>query len=160
MKNHIPIKRHPALVSLSRDHHFGLLLVWKIKQGLAKHIALERIRDYVVYFFENDLDQHFREEEQTLFPKLPINNALRIRAEQEHAFIYKLVERLRTEEVKDTLLREFADRLMDHIRFEERELFALLQETLTDAELEMVAAHGNSQADLHWADPFWLANQD
>ena len=29
-----PIKRHDALKHFSRDHHFGLLLVWKIREGV------------------------------------------------------------------------------------------------------------------------------
>ena len=71
MKNHTPLKRHQAIVSFSKDHHFGLLLVWKIRQGLVKDIDAERISNYVLFFFKEDLVKHFREEEQFLFCKLP-----------------------------------------------------------------------------------------
>ena len=67
MNTTTPIKRHPSLVAFSRDHHFGLLLVWKIKYGLDNGIAPERISNYVLYFFEQDLEAHFKEEEQKLF---------------------------------------------------------------------------------------------
>ena len=30
-----PLKRNPNLVPLSREHHYGLLFCWKLKQGLA-----------------------------------------------------------------------------------------------------------------------------
>ena len=53
-----PIKRHSALLEFSREHHFGLLLVWKVRQGLKKDIDLIRITDYIVFFFEKDLIQH------------------------------------------------------------------------------------------------------
>ena len=43
-----PLKRNPNLVPLSREHHFGLLFAWKLKQGLAKNTSLETMRDYVL----------------------------------------------------------------------------------------------------------------
>ena len=69
MKNHAPIKRHQALVSYSKEHHFGLLLVWKIRQGLMNAVSPERIGKYVLFFFNEDLKTHFKEEEQLLFCK-------------------------------------------------------------------------------------------
>ena len=145
MKDH-PIKRHQALVSFSRDHHFGLLLVWKIKQGLANAIDAERISNYVLYFFEKDLQQHFEEEEQILFPKLPVDNVLRRRAEKEHAMIYDMIGQLRNDRTNEKLLLQFAETLKDHIRFEERELFAFLQHVLTDKELEMITTHDDRRS--------------
>ena len=163
MEQTSPIKRHQALVALSRDHHFGLLLVWKIKQGLAKHVALQRISSYVTYFFEHDLRAHFEEEETLLFPKLPADNPLRQRAEQEHRKIYELVKKLQDDEPNKKLLEQFSDTLKEHIRFEERELFTLVQQSLTDAELESLAIHDNSrslQADANWYDVFWVNSEE
>ena len=57
MGNTTPIKRHPAIVSFSKDHHFGLLLVWKIRQGLSRQVDPERISNYTGYFFKEDLEQ-------------------------------------------------------------------------------------------------------
>ncbi len=54
-KTSTPIKRHETIVQFSREHHYGLLLVWKIKQGIQKNIDPERISSYVLYFFENDI---------------------------------------------------------------------------------------------------------
>ncbi|WP_241739476.1 hypothetical protein [Aestuariibaculum marinum] len=31
-----PLKRHKALQPLSREHHYGLLLTWKIRTGFKK----------------------------------------------------------------------------------------------------------------------------
>ena len=91
MENHTPQKRHQAIVSFSKDHHFGLLLVWKIRQGLNKAVNPERISNYVTFFFKEDLENHFKEEEQLLFCKLPVGNKLRKQAEADHLAIYKLV---------------------------------------------------------------------
>lgn len=67
MKDQAPIKRHQAIISFSKDHHFGLLLVWKIRQVLEKAVNAERISKYVVYFFKEDLEKHFKDEELLLF---------------------------------------------------------------------------------------------
>jgi hypothetical protein len=67
MKDHVPIKRHKAIVSFSKDHHYGLLLVWKIRQGLNKEVSAERIINYVLFFFKEDLEKHFKTEELLLF---------------------------------------------------------------------------------------------
>ena len=155
MKGYFPLKRHQALVSLSRDHHFGLLLVWKIKQGLANAIVADRISDYVLYFFDTDLQHHFKEEEQMLFPMLADDNALRQQAESEHAAIYKMIDRLRHDKTNERLLLQFSEMLKKHIRFEERELFAYMQETFSEWELETIARHEENSGrviDAGWPD--------
>ena len=162
MNKHAPIKRHQSLVGFSKDHHFGLLLVWKIGRGLNLGVSPERISNYVLYFFAEDLEKHFKEEEANLFPKLPADNSLRRRAEREHALVYDLVDQLRHEKTNEDLLLRFAEVLKKHIRFEERELFVYMQQTLSATELEAIADHGDSRGeeiDARWDDIFWLADQ-
>src|SRR5690606_3210653 len=60
---HTPIKRHKALQGVSREHHHGLLLCWKIRTGLAKNISPDRIKTYVDWFFDVYLRPHFELEE-------------------------------------------------------------------------------------------------
>ena len=127
MKDVTPLKRHRAIVSFSKDHHFGLLLVWKIRQGLNKAVEPERISNYVTFFFKEDLDKHFKEEEQLLFCELPVEDVLRKQAEADHQSIYRLVEAIGEKKNETSLLRQLADELEKHIRFEERELFNHLQ---------------------------------
>lgn len=158
MKVQTPIKRHQALVSFSRDHHFGLLLVWKIRQGLDNAVDPERVSNYVLYFFTEDLSWHFKEEEQNLFPRLPAGNSLRLQAEHEHVVIYDIINRLKSDKSNRDLLLQFANTLKSHIRFEERELFAFMQQTLPAEELEAIAIHDDSRArdaDSRWEDVFW-----
>ena len=67
------MKRHKALESLSHDHHDGLLLAVRLQQG---DKALERLwshdplwqAEFVVRFFNDNLSQHFEEEERFVFP--------------------------------------------------------------------------------------------
>lgn len=153
-----PIKRDPAIVRFSKDHHFGLLLVWKIREGLKRSVEPERISRYVIGFFENELIPHFRDEEVNLFARLPEDNEMRIRAEDEHKKMNELIDELRSDNTcKDTLVN-FADLLEKHIRFEERELFNFLQETLSSNELAEIASAGaeiKCNIDADWNDKFW-----
>ena len=158
MKDHAPIKRHQALVSFSKEHHFGLLLVWKIRQGLANAVSAERISRYVLFFFNEDLKIHFKEEEELLFSKLPAIDTLRIQAEEEHKEIYRLIAVITQTANDEKLLRQFADTLDKHIRFEERTLFNHLQTHVTPEELEEISKRFSNSVDLDskWEDVFWL----
>ena len=60
-----PIKRHISLQPLSRQHHDGLLLRWKLKKGLQKEIKLERLKAYVDWFWSSHLKSHFEFEEKS-----------------------------------------------------------------------------------------------
>ncbi len=154
----VPIKRHPALVQFSRDHHFGLLLVWKIRQGLKSNIATERISNYLLYFFEQDLLPHFKKEEEDMFTKLPEDDNILTKALNDHKRIYSLVNLIGTDKSNPNLLSEFADTLDQHIRFEERTLFNHLQNTLTEIDLTALALLHPEQkedADINWNDHFW-----
>ncbi|HQW83091.1 MAG TPA: hemerythrin domain-containing protein [Ferruginibacter sp.] len=156
-----PIKRSPALIQFSREHHYGLLLVWKIRQGLKKDISPDRINAYTLFFFEKELTEHFKEEEKDLFVKLPVEDKLRIRAFEEHAHIYSLVSQLRENTTNSNLLKEFADALDDHIRFEERILFNHIQKLLPEAELKRLEqSHSKRDGDIddRWNDHFWEKN--
>ena len=158
MNEPTPIKRHPAIVSFSRDHHFGLLLVWKIRQGLNKAVDAERISDYVLYFFKEDLEKHFKEEEQLLFSRLPGDDPLRRRAEADHQSVYKLVTAIGKKKDDAILLDQLADELERHIRFEERELFNHLQTNIPENELEKIAERFSTDSraiDEQWKDSFW-----
>ena len=156
MKQERPIKRNPALISFSKDHHFALLFIWKIKEGLKRNIEAERIGRYARNFFETDLKQHFKLEEGLMFQKLPADNKMRIRAENEHKYLYGLIEQMQKQVDKNSLLH-FADTLEKHIRFEERELFNFLQEELSESDLEEISRSHKTQHEPEdaWNDTFW-----
>ncbi|HWC53834.1 MAG TPA: hemerythrin domain-containing protein [Chitinophagaceae bacterium] len=158
MKESNPIKRHNAIVSFSKDHHFGLLLGWKITQGLKKGISPERISNYVIYFFENDLDQHFKEEESLLFTLLPPADPLRKKAEAQHRSIFRIVTAIKANKEQTTLLQQLAYELEEHIRFEERELFNYIQQQVPVAELEKISSRQTNKSrevEDAWEDVFW-----
>jgi len=159
MENTTPIKRHPAIVSFSKDHHFGLLLVWKIRQGLSRQFDPERISNYTGYFFKEDLEQHFKDEEALLFCRLPVDDVLRKQAEADHLAINDLVASIGKDKANLDLLKNFAVLLEKHIRFEERELFNHLQENISGEDLEEIALRfpgSHADIDAKWEDHFWI----
>ena len=87
-----PIKRNELLKTFSKDHHFSLLFCWKIRQGLRKEVAIERICKYVQYFWQQHLLPHFQEEELILFT--PVNDRAVQKAIKEHKQISQQVEDL------------------------------------------------------------------
>lgn len=153
-----PIKRNPALVEFSRDHHFGLLLVWKIRQGQRTGIKPVRIGKYISFFYQEDLAHHFADEETWLFPKLPADDPQRLRAEREHLEVRSLVNSISQDSSDPQLQTRFADLLEAHIRFEERELFNELQDRMSEEQLlrllKEVPARPHPEEGA-WKDEFW-----
>ncbi len=152
-----PIKRHEALKPLSRDHHHGLLLCWKIREGLKKEIAHDRIKSYTDFFFSSQLRPHFDFEEEEIFPLLGEEHPMTVRALREHHRLESLFKAEASEENFVSIEKE----LNRHIRFEERELFRELQETLSEEKLQQIA---NKEEEVitpnpeDWDDKFWLKN--
>lgn len=126
-----PLKRHKALQPLSREHHHGLLLSWKIRAGFSKNIEPERIKIYADWFFKTHLTLHFEMEEQHIFSILEPNNELVKKALADH----KLLRRLFTDENIEMALSKIEEVLDAHIRFEERVLFPEIQKTVTELQL-------------------------
>ena len=138
------MKRHKALKSLSQEHHHGLMLAQLIKVGSPEYKGLPRTmsekKPYTIKFFEENLIPHFKKEEEILFPlsrkknsnvEKQINELI-----EEHKKIGLLIDKLKIS-TKPEVELDHLGRLLDvHIRKEERELFQIIQEILTENELE------------------------
>lgn len=149
-----PIKRVIELQTLSHDHHHALQLCWKIRTGLSRNITIERIQLYVNWFFENHLLEHFKLEEEVVFPVLESNNELVKRALVEHQSLITLFTS--ESNSKETLEKIEVD-LKAHIRFEERELFTEIQKIATPTQLQKIAeAHSDENFVEYDKDTFWL----
>lgn len=136
------MKRNINLQELSRDHHHGLLLGWKIRKGLQTEVPESSIADYVRFFWDRALAPHFSEEEELILRFLSDNDEFKQRTLLEHQAVQDRVKNLNT---KDDLLG-LATLLDNHIRFEERELFPYLESLLTENQLEKI---GESIATSH-----------
>lgn len=148
-----PIKRHKAIQQFSRDHHFGLLIAWKIRQGFRKEIELERIKEYTDWAFETQVKPHFELEEKYMFPILPEDDKLRKRAISEH----RKLERLFNDDKDVNRSLSLIEELLDlHIRFEERTLFNHIQKIATPEQFELMEEkHNEPIKEGYWKDRFW-----
>lgn len=157
--NRKPIKRHPSLIALSKDHHFGLLLCWKIRTGFSRNVAPERIRSYVEYFFAGHLFDHFTWEENMVFTLLDDHDPLKKKALSQHRKLRKLYQQLGADPEKcDINLGLIEEALEAHIRFEERELFNHIQEVCPKEQLELLEnriEQAHTDFTDNWDDIFW-----
>lgn len=135
------MKRNKNLIELSRDHHHGLLLGWKIKQGFKYNVALQDMVSYIKHFSEEALFPHFDEEEEQLFIYLPEDDEYRLRAIADHQEIRSLIaDIISSEAIDEAMLLNLANILETHIRFEEREMFPYMEVTLSEQQLEQIGA--------------------
>ena len=143
-------KRHPSLVPLSREHHHGLLLAFRIKQGLPKtrqpHDSPQEQAADAVRFFQESLAPHFAAEADILFPAIrnmpPEVHPLLDQLIQEHTAIQSLVEQIDQQPADAAqlanLLSSFGDLLERHIRCEERQLFPVYEAHISAAEASRI----------------------
>ena len=137
------MKRHPALVRLSRDHYSGLLLAQQMKTGAAPYkgypVDLEGKVRYLFSEYEQKLKPHFADEENILFPAVAKHSSeiasLVNELAKEHRQLFSLIESVSSARDPKEVLNNIGVLLEQHIRKEERKLFELIQQTLSDEEL-------------------------
>ena len=142
-------KRHPSLIPLSRDHHDGLLLALRLRQG-KKALLTDWSHDlhwqakYVVEFYNKNLMRHFEAEEKVLFPamKKHAKESLKtieilLNQHEEMRRSVKAFERRDEESLQDDL-RDFGKLLDEHIRIEEHQLFPAFEKSVPSNVAEYV----------------------
>lgn len=148
-----PIKRNEALKPLSRDHHHGLLLCWKIRQGIKLNVEPERVKKYLDWFWISYLKPHFEIEEEYVFPILGKDNVLVKQALSEHRRLKRLFEN------KDDLSKTISlieEELEKHIRFEERVLFNEIEKVTSSEQLLQIEMDSSDKSFYeNLSDPFW-----
>lgn len=150
-----PIKRDPSIQPLSRDHHLGLLLCWKIRKGFSKKVSPERIKAYADWFFETHLKKHFEIEEKFVFTILGIKSELIKQALKEHRLLEKLFLEKDKSKIENSLT-EISGELEKHIRFEERILFNDIQSLASAEDLENIREHHTDEKFCeNTEDEFW-----
>ena len=135
------MKRHPALLQLSRDHYGALKLAREARHAAGSGDANEiaTLAQRVVERFAAELDPHFCVEESGILVALARagETALVQRTLKEHAELRALAGAFSsaeaTESTEAAMLSRFADLLASHVRFEERELFEAAQSLMAAA---------------------------
>jgi hemerythrin-like domain-containing protein len=140
------MKRHPALIPLSQDHHQGLLLAQLIKKdapiynGLPKDLIGKM--NYAKEVYTDDLVQHFKDEEELVFPFLKGKNEevdkLISEILNEHILLKQKILALDKNSNLINQLDEIGNLLDGHIRKEERILFEKAQVLLNEEELKTI----------------------
>lgn len=117
------MKRDPRLHGLTLDHNHALMLCSLLERAVADGSFDATGGEALGRLFDDEIDRHFRLEEELLLPGLASSGeaALVSRTESEHAELRALLTRARQGEL--AAAEAFALALRAHVRFEERELF-------------------------------------
>jgi iron-sulfur cluster repair protein YtfE (RIC family) len=138
------MKRHPALIPLSREHQPALLLAQLLKKGAPAFNGMPTTTEgkaaFALKMYHNNLQQHFIKEEEMLGKIKGTQTDIDLFTAEifaEHqlltASFLSLESTVATEEGLDNL----GNALDDHIRKEERILFPLIQQYCSE---EVLAA--------------------
>ncbi|WP_040983428.1 hemerythrin domain-containing protein [Oceanobacillus jeddahense] len=139
-------QRHDALKPLSHHHHHALVQAMELKRAGTENTDKslgESIRGLIDYW-EKDAIPHFRDEEEVLLPLYEVY-AEQIETElikemlYQHIQIRSLVYAIRkNREDPYEKMHRLGELLESNVRFEEREIFPLIEETVPDKYLHQV----------------------
>lgn len=123
------------------------MAVLLLKKGVQKLAAPATMKQFIEQLKKDELDEHFEAEETSLlqfaekYPQLkPLFNKMR----EEHSVIRQCYRELETPSY--LLIEKFYCLLEQHIRFEEREFFPLVEDVLNENELKNI---GQKLSHLH-----------
>ncbi|MEQ8767784.1 MAG: hemerythrin domain-containing protein [Planctomycetota bacterium] len=121
------MKRHTALLPLSREHHHALVLSRQLRQA---EDAEQRAaaQDRLTSQWRELIVPHFADEERWILPLLTGEEAGRLQSEHDamRELAASIVTSTNTPLAQD--LHRLGSLLHDHIRWEERELFEAMQD--------------------------------
>jgi hypothetical protein len=133
------MKRSAALAALSRDHHHALEAALRLRRAGAGD--LDAAVAHLQAFWHPRGRRHFEIEERLILPALPQADAdwreATARVRGEHARIRAGVDALLAPRGEGTVdVAHGLGRLLhDHVRFEERHLFGILEKGMPEVEL-------------------------
>jgi len=147
-----PIKRSAELQPLSRDHHRALLVAMRVQHGLdgkpfaGPMVGFDGLLAEANEFYSAHFTDHAAAEEEHLVPALRSANPDAAehldRLVDDHRRLSRLLveagEQGRSTNERRSALCEFGAVLEAHVRFEERELFAIIEESLAHDVLEAI----------------------
>jgi hemerythrin-like domain-containing protein len=134
------VKRAEALRPLSREHQVALAVAKMLREASDRNRAGLAFLD----FWEEDGRRHFRIEEEVLLPTwalhAEVDRAGAGRMLEEHLAIRRAALRIADGTAPLEELQALGALLHDHVRFEERELFPLVEAALDADSLAQLAA--------------------
>ena len=157
------MKRSYALETLSWEHHNGLVLAFRLEQGLQFGTSLQELKNYLLHVWQSALRFQFQVEENYLL----IEACKQVLQEdfkrmcEEHQEFYSLIKSLKhceKEEKINQMINSFYHKLKDHIRFEEREFFPKVEKALSKIDARQLGQklhELHEPVDLSWPVEFW-----
>lgn len=149
--------RNKNLIPLSHEHHIGLQFCWRLEQGIRKGAEPALMQEYALHFWTEHMQPHFQKEEELLLPMLPVGHTLSQQLEQEHQEIRELINELYDAQELEVLVH-LRDVVYNHIRFEERLLFPLIESSADKKELQQLGdflMEEESQRKDDFSPAFW-----
>lgn len=144
------MKRANQLQPLSRQHHLGLNLSRHGKECTDEPTEINKHWLNITGYLK-DMEHHFRVEDNLIVDALlpyrdtdPDVRAALATLDEQHKSLHALMESgersldSQSDQLTVTQVRELSALLYEHIRFEERELFPLVERCLTEEELDGV----------------------
>jgi hemerythrin-like domain-containing protein len=133
------LKRHAALQPLSRDHHGALVQARALRLEAGDARAARAFLDFV----ERELRGHMADEENALLPRArgaDASAAQRILAEHREllALSAEIARALEAGSDLRSPMAEAGQLLDDHVRYEERHFFEVVQRALPAADLDEI----------------------
>jgi hemerythrin-like domain-containing protein len=133
------MKRDKSLRPLSREHHRALVTARALKEAEAS----QDLASMFLTFWHEDGQRHFRIEEEVLLPTWALHASVDRdgvkRMLEEHLAIRRSALEIETRGLTADSARQLGQLLEDHVRFEERELFPLVEAALDSKALSQLA---------------------
>lgn len=136
------MKRSEALAILSRDHHQALVVAQRLSRADAQDADAARTR--FLDFWEHEGRRHFQQEEELLLPAFAAHgdprHPLVLQVLGDHVAIRARAAQLAAAESSSVeALHELGAELSAHVRFEERQLFSVIEQAIPGDELLALA---------------------
>lgn len=136
--------RDQSLVPLSRQHQHALALCVRIDRASPiPEAGLVAWQNEIAQHFRTEIRIHFVAEEQFLFPAAKKFMELSSLVEdllKDHSWLRQRFDGAEAQSLSSGEITEFGQRLSEHIRKEERQLFERLQQLMNEEELATMGA--------------------
>jgi hypothetical protein len=144
-------RRNDALIPLTHDHHHALAQARRLRDVSQLDDVTEQrnlANDFVNFYFGRAI-RHFHEEEELFFAPLidePRAQEFVVRAVSDHLRLHALVRAVKRQlsdgAADSDTLGQISELLTDHVRFEEQQLFPLVEELVSEDDLRDLAISG------------------
>lgn len=138
------MKPDTCLSPLIQQNHDALENCSRIRRGIKKNTDVAILKDFAFTYWNKDLEQHIKTEEEGLIPKLEkfsFSPHYLHMIRRDHDLIRILIERIGVDGHEHKVYDVLASLVQYHIFFEERVLFPKVKEVLNEQQLQEI---GNS----------------